>query len=173
MSEIRYTWIPVSVAQGVFFVFADVPTLLKARTWLSVLAGNSAIYRWGFFRRDVLVEVYIGETENFRQRVRGYLCPGPSQETNKRMNSEFNRAIDGGLEVRLEILKIEPAYLNRVRICNENLCDPFVRGMMENFILADIDVVNCKLHNIAPNKLERRIRKAMKYSPFPDVTPLP
>jgi hypothetical protein len=85
------------------------------------------------------------------------------------MNAEFKKAIGCGTEVRLETLNIIPVKLSRVHICNENLGDPFLRKMMENFVLADVDVVNCRLYNLALNRLERSKRKAGKNNPYLEI----
>jgi hypothetical protein len=138
MTDIRYEWIPVEVGEGV-------PFELSGDVALSVgkLPQRPAIYRWGFFKESVLRKASIGETENLKRRVRGYISPGPSQETNKRINAEFEKASRACLKVRLDVLRIQTIHVNRVIICNGNLTDPFVRKMMENFILADFDVVHC------------------------------
>ncbi|MGH9607339.1 MAG: hypothetical protein ACRD3N_16755 [Terracidiphilus sp.] len=163
MTDIRYRWIPVESDRGIPFEFNS-----ETFPRITHFPQRPAICRWVFLKNGIPVKAYVGETENLLTRIRGYLNPGPSQETNKRINAESKAAILLGLTVRLEILRIEPIRINRVRVCNENLSDPYVRKMMENFVLADFDVVHCELLNAALNPLERRKRKAMKDNPMED-----
>jgi len=168
MMEIRYSWVPIDSEQEEPLILLKDKTLgtLAVSGVLSKLSEGAAIYRWGFFKFGQLKQAYVGETENFRQRIRGYLRPGPTQATNKRMNALFCKAIDDGFEIRLETLKIEPARLNQLNVCNQNLADPFLRKMMENLILADFDVVNYTLHNSCLNRIERRRQNALKNNPY-------
>jgi hypothetical protein len=164
MTDIRYQWIPARSDREVPFELTD-----KAIPQVTQLPQKPAIYRWVFLKNGTPTKTYIGETENLRTRIRGYLNPGPSQETNKRINAEFKMALAFGLTVRLEVLQIEPIRINRVIIRNESLSDQYVRKMMENFVLADVDVVYCELLNAALNPIERRKRKAMRSKPYLDI----
>src|ERR1700690_1513372 len=115
MTEIRCHWIPTEVEQGVPFEFSQSVAAL-----VSQVPRRPEVYRWSFFKKDILVKAYIGETEDLKVRIRDNLNPGPSQETNKRMNAEVKKGIQSGLTIRLDVLRIEPVRLNQVNICNEN-----------------------------------------------------
>ena len=164
MTDIRYQWIVIEISRGVPFQLSI--KLDKITAPVAQIQQKPAIYRWSFLKKGLPVKAYIGETEDLRKRVGGYINPGPSQETNKRINGEFKGAVQSGLTVQLEILHVEPVRINRVRVNTEHLFDPFLRKMLENFVLADFDVVNCELLNLALNPLERRKRKAMKDNPL-------
>lgn len=164
MTDIRDQWIVAEAGRGVPFQLSI--KLDKITAPVAEIRQKPAIYRWSFLKKRLPIKAYIGETEDLRKRVRGYLNPGPSQETNKRIKAEFKGALQSGLTVQLEILYIEPIRINRVRVSTEHLFDPFLRRMLENFVLADFDVVNCELLNLALNPLERRKRKAMKDNPL-------
>jgi len=166
--DIKYTWVSPDLEQGKPLILSKdrALRLMAPQGVVSSLSQSAAIYRWGFFKGVQLREAYFGETENLRQRVRGYLYPGPTQATNKRMNALFCKAIADGLEVRLELLKIEPIRINQLDVCNQNLTNSFLRKMMENLVLADFDVVNHKLHNSCVNRIERRRQKALKNNPY-------
>lgn len=161
MPEIRYRWIPVEIDSGIPFEFSD-----NAIRSVPRILAKPAVYRWAVFEKQILRKVCIGETEDLRRRVREYLKPDPLQETNKRLNAKFKMYIQDGLTVRLESLEIAPVHLNRVLICNQTLSDPFVRGLMENFTLADVDVTQCEILNLTQHRLDRRKRKASKNNPF-------
>jgi len=163
MIDIRYQWIVVE-AKGVPFQLSR-----EAVAPVACIQPKPAIYRWNFLKKGTSVKAYIGETEDLRRRVRGYLNPGPSQETNKRINAEFRKAIQSGLTVQLETLSVEPIRINRVHVNTDHLWDLFLRKMLENFVLADFDAVNCELLSLALNPLERRRRKAMKDNPLEEM----
>ena len=160
MTDICYAWIPVGEAQGIPFSMKDCRS-----------TKTPAIYRWAFFKCGVAfpVKVYVGETENLSRRIGQYTKPHRTQQTNFEVHDEIEKSIKDGFKVWLEILKIEPVMINRVNLCNENLCDPFVREMIENFVLADIDTAYCVVLNIAENRISRRRRKAVKNNPFADT----
>jgi hypothetical protein len=168
--EIGYSWVSTDFERGKLLILSkDKTALVAPQGMVNSLSQASAIYRWGFFKGGQLWEAYVGETENLRQRIRGYLNPGPTQATNKRMNVLFCEAIDDGFEVRLEILKIEPVRINQLDVCNQNLANPFLRKMMENLVLADFDVVKHTLHNSCVNRIERRRQRALKNNPYLDT----
>ena len=164
-TDVRYSWKPVRVDEA-DFVLSDAKTLAPGSQMIAGLPRAAAIYRWAFFRSQRLEGACIGETESLQRRIRGYLSPGPTQDTNKRMNSEFRAAIVRGEEIRLETVEIVPVQLNRVHICNGNLGDQYIRKMMESFLLADFDVINSKLYNLVLNPIERRKRRAGKDNPY-------
>lgn len=165
MTDIRYTWVPVGVARGVPFRLST-----ETPAGSGPLIRRPAIYRWVFFKQgvDCPVGAYVGEAKNLAKRIREYTRPSP-KGTCREIKNEIERAIGSGLNVQLAILKIEPARLNRVDIREETLSDTFVRRMVENFILADFDVVNCKLLNIDLNIFDARRRKAAKNNPYAQI----
>ena len=68
-----------------------------------------AVYRWLPFRQRPgdLQRAYIGESENLARRVCGYLKPGPSQKTNIRMRQLMDGLVSDGLQVQLDVLRID------------------------------------------------------------------
>ena len=167
MPNIRYDWIPVGEAQGVPFNLLEYGSSKPSR-----LTKKAAIYRWGFFNKDAPdpYMAYVGEAKDLAHRIRGYTGPNLREGTCLKIKREIEKAIQSKHTVKLEILKIiEPVRLNRVVICNENLADAFLRKMLENFILADFDVVNCKLLNVDLNIFDARRRRAAKNNPYADI----
>jgi hypothetical protein len=82
------------------------------------------------------------------------------------LNAILRKNIEAGLCIRLEVLHIDPTYLNNVYLCDGNLSDQYTREMMENLTLADSDVTQYKILNATLNPIERRKRKAMKDNPL-------
>jgi hypothetical protein len=161
MPDVQYQWVSVEIDSGIPFEFSN-----NALRLVRCIPTKPAVYRWAVFEKQVLRKVYIGETDNLRRRIREYLNPGPTQHTNRRLNSKFKTYIQKELTVQLEILKINPIYLNNVYLCDDRLSDQYIRKMMENFTLADSDVTQYEMLNATLNPIERRKRKAMKDNPL-------
>ena len=71
---------------------------------------HPAIYRWNTFRKESDDEklIYIGEAQELcPQRINGYLHPGPSQLTNRRIKEEFQSYLRSGFKVGLEVLQFD------------------------------------------------------------------
>ena len=69
-----------------------------------------AIYRWNVFKEIPNDEkiIYVGEAQELcPQRIKGYLNPGPSQQTNKRIKKKFQTYLDKGFKIRLEMLQFD------------------------------------------------------------------
>ena len=111
MTDIRYSWHQARV-DGAEFVLSDEASLRPGFKLVGGLPHSAAVYRWGFYVSHRLAGAYIGETESLQKRVRGYLYPVPTQETNKRMNGEFRNAISRGETIKLETVEIAPMKLN-------------------------------------------------------------
>jgi hypothetical protein len=157
--RINYEWQPVELDPGKPFNYPS--SLNKA-----FIGNNSkpALYRWALKDENgLLTGAYIGETENLVRRIKGYLRPGPTQQTNIRMRKNFLDHIESGGIVELQILKFEPFGINNVNVYDESqLGNSYIRKMMENFLLADHDSVHCELKNCVANPIERRRRKSMR-----------
>jgi hypothetical protein len=48
--------------------------------------------------------LYVGETENIARRFTLYSNPGPSQQTNRRLNARFREDLSGGAEIAVAIV---------------------------------------------------------------------
>lgn len=67
-----------------------------------VFTGNDKVY-------------YVGKTKNsIKRRLYPYKNPGPSQATNKRINSEIKRLLKQGKRINI-------MYINRSKIKNKNV----------------------------------------------------
>ncbi len=157
--RISYEWQPIEIAPGQRFIY---PAPLSA-TFIDSYS-KAALYRSAFKDKNgLLTGAYIGETENLAQRVRGYPRPGPTQQTNIRIKEDFLNHIKSSGIVELQILRFEPFGINNVNVHHESqLGNPYIRKMIENFLLADHDAALCKLKNCSANPIERRRRESMR-----------
>jgi hypothetical protein len=140
--------------------------------------SKAAVYRWGFFkaRRNSDPEItqsphaaYIGETENLARRLRGYLHPGPSQTTNKRLKAYLDEQLTLGTRIVLSILRFQAFHIiidrekSDARLVAEfGLGNPHIRKMMENLAVIVHDPVHCEILNKSLNPIERRLERAEK-----------
>jgi len=119
-------------------------------TWKSIgrvlLRGNRivvpaapalpAIYRFRIRARDS-ESAYIGETENLARRLMFYSNPGPTQQTNLRINSEFRRSLSASAEVGVSVV-LEDAWIElRGRRVGADLSQRAVRCLFENAAIAE------------------------------------
>jgi hypothetical protein len=171
--DIDYAWEPLLSSPNSRYVYPHEATEYIAQNY-----SKAAVYRWAFFKPghgsepDAMQSpqaVYIGETENLARRLRGYLHPGPSQATNKRMKAYLDQELKLGTAIALSILRFETFHIIIDRgksdsrlIAEFRLGNPFIRKMMENFAIIVQDPVTCDVLNKSLNPLERRQEKADK-----------
>lgn len=117
--EIEYKWVPVESEPGQVYVFPN-----NLSIYLKKHYALPAIYRWVL--EDT--QVYIGETENLVERIKGYLRPGPSQTTNQRMNKILTDAT-------LDLLMFESTNLQNKTIAIDDLFDKPTRRLLESLFI--------------------------------------
>lgn len=64
----------------------------------------------GIYQFTIRDKIYVGESDRLRRRFQHYRTPGPSQQTNIRMNYSILTALNEGFEVVVSI--IEQATIN-------------------------------------------------------------
>src|SRR5688500_2444319 len=87
--HLDYAWRSVEAEPTVRYVWpAPIERELRARI------GGPAVYRWVVTspEGDVL-RMYVGEAANLAKRIYSYLRPGPTQQTNRRMNPLLNQEV--------------------------------------------------------------------------------
>ncbi|PJN48804.1 hypothetical protein PAEAM_56660 [Paenibacillus sp. GM1FR] len=97
-----------------------------------------AVYRWKIYKPHTqCTMVYIGETDNLKQRISGYLKPGPSQHTNIRMKALFEQYIKGGFIIELDIFQIKKFIFGGIEYQQDSLDSKNIRVLLENLIILD------------------------------------
>ncbi|WP_297487306.1 hypothetical protein [Thermococcus sp.] len=131
--EVEYEWKPVINDEGKRYSF---PMRFKEfKRGFRSYYNFPAIYRWVIRKNEEIIAVYIGEAENIGRRVYGYINPGPSQQTNKRLNSLFHECISTGLKVELELLKIHKLRIHGYDISPVDLSGKHLRLLLENLMI--------------------------------------
>lgn len=128
-----YDWIPVLRNEDEIYLFPNALT-----SFMSRLYKAPAIYRWNIYREtpaDARI-IYIGEGQRLvPDRIKGYLKPGPSQMTNKRLNARFREFIQNGYKVLLEILRFDEMYLGDSAFKQSDLKNKHFRRFLEHMLI--------------------------------------
>jgi hypothetical protein len=149
MSEIKiefnYQWEPaVRDENGNNYFFPEEITPFMRQKY-----RHPAIYRWNIFSESLKDEkFYIGEAQDLCQRINGYLNPGPSQQTNKRINKKFHEYIENGFKIRLEILRFEKIRINDFVITENDLSHKHNRRFIEELMVIIYEQKGFQLLNL-------------------------
>jgi hypothetical protein len=143
--ELDFTWLAIESAQGAPYRF---PAEMEPR--LHALWSRPAVYRWvcsGAVEGE-LPHIYVGETEDLAKRLRGYLTPGPSQRTNRRMFDLLSAELKAGRSASLEVLSFDVLTLGEQSLTAADLADPAVRRLLEGLFEAYYKRAGHTLHNL-------------------------
>lgn len=100
----------------------------------------SAIYRWDVYEQipEDKKQIYIGEAKVLcPQRLQGYLTPGPSQITNKRMKKKFQSLFRDGQKIRLEIIRLENSSIGNIPLIPSQLSNKYMRHCIEALLVVN------------------------------------
>ena len=128
-----YQWKPILKEECKEYFFPEGITPFMGRNY-----RKPAIYRWNIFRSDSEDEklIYIGETQELcPQRINGYLNPGPSQKTNKRIKEMFQDYLNKGLKIRLERLQFNEIKIENFTLTSDDLEDKHIRRFIEELMV--------------------------------------
>ena len=138
-----YDWISVKKEDETIYLFPDDHKLLKK--WYK----NSVIYKWNIYdKKGKLKSIYIGEIINLRNRISGYLKPGPTQQTNIRINKLFNEFIIKKYVITLDILFFEKIAVNNEIIHFKDLNNNDIRKALEHLLIVINKSKEYKLLNL-------------------------
>lgn len=144
--NLRYSWVPVLVEKDLEYYFPmDISTTMKKEY------KTPAIYRWNIFKSnpDDGKRLYIGEAATLcPQRLQGYLKPGPTQWTNKRLNDLFQALLKEELKIKLEILKLEYSTIGKTPITQSDLVNKHIRKYIESLLVAHYSGKGYELLNL-------------------------
>jgi len=77
---------------------------------------------------------YIGESMKLCTRLRNYLNPDPTQQTNKRLNEIFNQ-LDQGSVAKIDYISFERVNLGDFVILPSDLKDKHIRKALEGILI--------------------------------------
>ena len=90
---------------------------------------------------------YVGETDELRRRFQHYRTPGPSQQTNIRMNGEFRDHMATGGSIEVDIVTDRIAVTAGNEPVTVNLSNKAMRRLLEHAALVDDAAAGAKLLN--------------------------
>lgn len=132
-SDITFDWIPVLREEDEIYMFPNPITPYMKRLYKS-----PSIYRWNIHKGIPTSEkiIYIGEGQQLvPARIKGYLNPGPSQMTNKRLNNCFFEYKQRGYEISLEIIRFDAMNLGDSSFNLVDLENKYLRRFLENMLI--------------------------------------
>ncbi len=129
----RYQWRAVLSQKDVGYAFpSSISRFLKENYTVP------SVYRWRIHGPQLAGSepIYVGETENVAQRLQRVLTPASKGgETNRRLRAIFQKAVDEGSRVFLDVIDFDPFELNGLIIQQADLGDGFIRRAIENLVL--------------------------------------
>lgn len=128
--DLVYSWEPVRKKDGSEYQFPD------ERGNIEGSYRRPAIYRWHARKPGEPSKYYIGEAQNLKERVYGYLNPGPTQQTNKWINQSLAQLLKEGYIIGLEVLEGLHLRIDKVQKFSEkDLESKNFRRAIEGLIL--------------------------------------
>lgn len=124
--EIAYKWEKV-VDDSRNFVFINIKNIKEIKKMIGKEYDTPAVYKWVFGKK-----IYVGETNNLRNRIYQYGKPGKSQKTNEMINKFLKESIDPNFE----IIKLNDIKLNG-KLLRYKLESSFVRKFLENYLILE------------------------------------
>lgn len=133
--RLSYQWESVlSASNKVYFFPQEITPFMMLRY------KRPAIYRWDVHRSipGDKKRVYIGQAKELcPDHIRGYLNPGPTQETNKRISHLFEGFLRDGLKITLDVCSIDGIELYSSEFIPMSLGDKHVRLLVESAIIME------------------------------------
>lgn len=133
--DISYTWEPVLAKDDQEYHYP-----MPISRYMKEHYNHSSIYRWDIYERlpEDKKQIYIGEAQILcPQRIQGYLTPGPSQQTNKRIKEKFQGFLKDGLKIKLEVLRLQRSFIGKVSLTTSELSNKYVRHCIEALLISN------------------------------------
>ncbi|MBI1955769.1 MAG: hypothetical protein HYS38_05200 [Acidobacteria bacterium] len=158
----KFDWLPVVTKNDVPYFYPNNQFTLSRDTY-----SRPAIYRWSLHTQEGKRKFLVGETENLYKRIGHYLKHGNPRNTHHiKIREMFDKTLDSGGEVSLEILKFEPFKINGVSFLPDRLYDPFVRLVLENLCCLQVAEEHFQLVNATvKRKTKRELEKTFREHP--------
>jgi hypothetical protein len=126
--SLAYEWQAILMREKVEYLFP-----LAITPFMRMRYKEPAVYRWNIYQKTTEDKklVYIGEARELcPRRLYGYLNPGPTQESNKRIKAEFEGYLREGLNIRLDICNIQEITFCGSVLGKEALMDKYIRRLV-------------------------------------------
>ena len=112
---------------------------------VNTLTRKGAVYCWVIVNKNLKKEYYFGEGKNLSKRINFYKNPGPTQDTNIRINKILKNAKD----ISLFVLVInKKSKINKLEIKEDCFESKSFRLMLENIVLMEARKNKLTIHNL-------------------------
>jgi len=99
------------------------------------LPASPGLYQIKIFRPDGNPAIYVGETDNLQRRFAHYRNPGPTQQTNLRLNALLKELLSRNAKIEIEIVTDRAWISWSGPEVKANLGRKPIRRLFENFVL--------------------------------------
>jgi hypothetical protein len=132
---LAYEWQPVLLRDKVDYLFPmGVTPFMRARY------KEPAVYRWNIFQKTSGDRklVHIGEAQELcPRRIYGYLNPGPTQQTNKKIKTEFENYMRQSMSIGLDICVIQELTFGETVLGKQALNDKYIRQLIQTAMIIE------------------------------------
>lgn len=143
---LNYTWRPVLTdRRGEKYFFPG-----KITAFMKENYKYPSVYRWRIFsdNQDTSDTVYIGEAQELcPKRIMHILNPGAEQMTNIRLKKIFEKFLQEGKKVGLEILSFDYLKIGDVKFTQEALKNKLLRSLLETLMIIESQKAGLKILN--------------------------
>ena len=126
--------------------FGQVQVDVDGRLLFPTAPRQPGLYRFQL-RGGASARHYVGETDNLRRRLQHYRTPGPTQQTNIRMNKEFLDHLTTGRIIEVEIVIDGVDIVAGNEPISVDLANKAVRRLLEHAALVDEAAAGVQLLN--------------------------
>jgi len=123
--RVAYEWQSVFLREKVEYLFP-----MAISPFMRAACRGPAVFRWDIFQNTPgdRKMVYIGEAQELcPKRLYGFLNPGPTQQSNKKINTEFRGYLREKLKIKLDVCNIREIAFGGSTLGSEALSDKYIR----------------------------------------------
>jgi hypothetical protein len=133
--ELEYVWQPAYLREKVEYLFPlDISPYMRNRY------KGPAVFRWEVFQKEPGDKklVYVGEAQELcPKRLYGYLNPGPTQQSNRKVNTDFRNYLKEKLNIRLDVLDLRELNIPGLTAGPNSLQDKYIRRLLVNALILE------------------------------------
>jgi hypothetical protein len=132
---LSYEWQAVLLRDKVDYLFP-----LGITPFMRTKYKEPAVYRWNIYQKTPGDKklFHIGEAQELcPRRLYGFLNPGPTQQTNKKIKAEFEGYIRDGLNVRLDICVLHELVFGETVLGKQALGDRYIRQLIQTALIVE------------------------------------
>ena len=130
-----YEWQSVLLREKVEYLFP-----MSITPFMRAKYKEPAVFRWNVYSKTPGDKklLYIGEAQELcPKRLYGFLNPGPTQQTNKRVNTEFRSFLREKLTIKLEVCNLQEIVFGDAILELGALGDKYLRRLIVDTMIVE------------------------------------